>query len=68
MKTETISVKEFQEALGLGRAAAYREAPRWPNIRVGRRIFILRRPFERILNGEELPPNPEADAPEESGS
>ena len=64
-----LSVPEAGRILNVSRGSAYKLIPRlFPTIKVGSRILVLRKPFERILNGEEGLPPEEADAPEEAGS
>ena len=51
---ETMSIEDAGRMLGLGRSATYRAANRGdlPTLRIGGRLLVLRRPFERLLNGE----------------
>jgi excisionase family DNA binding protein len=48
---ETCSVEEAARIIGIGRSAAYEACRRdeLPNIRVGRRVLVLRRPLDRLL-------------------
>ena len=56
----TLSVVDAGRIFGLGRSAAYRAAHRgdFPTIRIGGRLFVLRRPLERLLEGEPLERKP----------
>ncbi len=51
---ETLTVTEAGRLLGLSRYAAYAAANRGdlPVLRIGLRLLVLRRPFERMLEGE----------------
>jgi len=53
--SRTLTVAEAAEILRIGKTAAY-EAVRGgqiPAIRIGGRVLVLRRPFERMLDGAE---------------
>ncbi|HWI52957.1 MAG TPA: helix-turn-helix domain-containing protein [Symbiobacteriaceae bacterium] len=60
---KTIDVKEAAQILGVSNATAYRAASRGelPSIRLGRRLLVLREPFEQLLAGKTQNPNKEAD-------
>jgi len=50
----TMSIKEAAERIPCGINQAYSAAKRGeiPTIKIGKRIFVLREPFERMLRGE----------------
>lgn len=50
----TMSIKEAAELIPCGLNQAYDAAKRGeiPTIKIGRRILVLRVPFERMLRGE----------------
>ena len=54
----SLSVESAAELLGVSRGLAYEMARKGelPTIRAGRRILVLREPFERLLKGEWSPP------------
>jgi len=56
--SRTISIGEAAQLLGLCGLTVYKAAERGdiPTIRIGRRILVLREPFERMLQGEEATP------------
>ncbi len=53
-QTDTLTVDEAAERMGINRNSAYEAARRGeiPTLRIGRRILVLRRPFERMLGGD----------------
>jgi hypothetical protein len=54
---QTYDVEEAGRKLGLGRNQSYEAARRgdFPTIRIGKRIFVLKAPFDRLLNGGDEP-------------
>jgi excisionase family DNA binding protein len=53
-----MSIDEAARRLGVGKNQAY-QAARYgqiPVIRIGKRILVLRKPFERMLRGDEFTP------------
>ncbi len=50
----TISVEAAAKRLGIGRNQGYAAAARGeiPSLRIGKRVLVLREPFERMLRGE----------------
>lgn len=60
----TLDVKEAAQILGVSNATAYRAASRGelPSIRLGKRLLVLREPFERMLAGGAQMPNKDATA------
>jgi excisionase family DNA binding protein len=57
----TLNVEEAAKLLGIGRQLAYDKVKTGeiPAIRVGRRLLVLRRPLDKLLN-EAKPINPTA--------
>lgn len=55
--TKTLEVEVAAQMLGVSRASAYRYAAKGeiPAIRLGKRLLILREPFERMLAGQQAP-------------
>lgn len=49
----TLSVEETAQLLGIGRQLCYDQVKsgQIPSIRMGRRLLVLRRPLERLLEG-----------------
>jgi excisionase family DNA binding protein len=62
----TLSVEAAAGILGVSRGLAYEMARtgKLPVIRAGRRLLVLREPFERMLRGEWRPPG----APQQVGA
>ncbi len=56
-KSETVSLEQCAQQLGIGRATAYKLAKKnelpVPVIRVGTRYLIPRRSLDRLLEGEQ---------------
>jgi Helix-turn-helix domain len=54
---QTYDVEEAGRKLGLGRNQSYEAVRRGdlPTIRIGKRIFVLKAPFDRMLNGGDEP-------------
>lgn len=54
MEKYTLTVEEVAEILGIGRNLAYKLARSGeiPALRLGKRIVVLREPFEKILHGD----------------
>jgi excisionase family DNA binding protein len=52
--TATMTIEEAAKLLGIGRNQAYAAAKRGdlPILKLGKRLLVLRLPFERILRGE----------------
>lgn len=50
----TCTVTEAAERLGIGRNQAYQAARRGdlPTVKMGKRILVLVKPLDRMLNGE----------------
>ena len=50
----TMSIEAAAKRLGIGRGQAYQAAhnKQIPTITIGERILVLRKPFERMLDGE----------------
>lgn len=53
-ESPTMSISAAAERLGIGRGQAYQAAhnKQIPTITIGKRILVLRKPFERMLAGE----------------
>lgn len=53
-ETPTMSITDAAKRLGIGRGQAYQAAhnKQIPTITIGKRILVLRKPFERMLLGE----------------
>lgn len=54
--SHTLTVPEAGKKLGISRNAAYDAAKRGdlPVIKIGKRVLVLREPFERMLRGEKV--------------
>lgn len=54
MERMTLTIPDLQQALGIGRDAAYALANRadFPAIRVGKKIIVPRDAFQRWLDGQ----------------
>ena len=52
-KPKTQTIDEAASELGIGRNQAYAAAKRGeiPTIKIGKRILVLREPFQRMLEG-----------------
>ena len=46
---------EFGKAIGAGKSKAYEEANsgRWPVIRIGKSLRVLRRPFRKMMGADD---------------
>jgi excisionase family DNA binding protein len=61
----TLTVDEASKVLRIGRRQAYNaaNAGSLPTIRLGRRLLILREPFEKLLSGD---PSPRREGPSDA--